>query len=473
MTAPPTTAQEHDGGGGLSLPDKLLYASGSLGANITFQALAAWLFFLYAPPESEGRAVLTPIAVVGAILVVGRIIEALDDPLIGYWSDVTRSRWGRRLPFIVLGTPVLAVTFFLLWTPPVDHESLWNGLYLFVLLEAFFLANTVVGGPYEALLPEIAATSQQRVSISGWKVVFGAVGAGIVFLLGGPLIAVWGFVGMGLFMATATFVSRLLPVLGVRKHIQREVRASSFSFGQAVRQTFANSQFLAFVPAFVLFTTAQVMLTQWLPFYVDVVLDDTVVRLPLLPELDETGEKVALLTALTFLPLLGSVPLMLWLAARTSKRRVYGASMLLCGLYFPLLFFVGFLPGIPKLAQSLVLLGLGVPLAGLFVFPNALLADIIDFDEQHTGERREAIYYGMQATLQKAGLGLAAGIFALVLAVFGKSVGDPLGIRLMGPVAGGCALAGYAIFAWGYRLTDEGRLAAPTEPLRRRSAGEE
>ncbi len=460
MTPRPSAGREDEPDGELSLGSKLLYASGSLGSNITFQTLAVWLIFFYAPPEDAERSPLIPIGIVGLILVVTRIIEAVDDPLIGYWSDITRSRWGRRLPFIVFGTPVLALTFFLLWTPPIGRESLWNGLYLFVFLEAFFLANTLVGGPYDALMPEIATSSQERVSISAWKVLFGAVGAGIVFLLGGPLIAAVGFAGMGLFMAALTFVSRYLPVLGVRGHIQREVAVSSFSFVQAVRQTFANGQFLAFIPAFVLFTVAQVMLTQWLPFVVDVVLRDTTVNLPFGLELHETEQKVTLLTALFFLPLLASVPLMSWLAARTSKRRVYAASMLICGLYFPFLYLFGFLPGIPKLAQFLFILGLGVPLASLFVFPNALLADIIDLDEQRTGERREAIYYGIQATLQKVGLGLAAGLFALVLAIFGKSAEDPLGIRLIGPVAGACTLVGYAVFARGYRLTDEGQMAA-------------
>ena len=458
MTAQP----EHErSGGALPLSSKLLYASGSLGANITFQTLATWLIYFYSPPEDADRTPLVSIGLVGVVLVVGRIIEAVDDPLIGYWSDRTRTRWGRRLPFIVLGTPLLAVTFFLLWTPPVDHQSAWNALYLFALLEAFFLANTVVGGPYDALLPEIAVTSRDRVSLSAWKVLFGAAGAGIVFMLGGPMIAAWGFAGMGLFMAAATLVSRFLPVFGVRGHIQREVAATSFRFATAVRETFSNRQFLAFVPAFVLFTAAQVMLTQWLPFYVDVVLRDTKVDLPIGPTLEQTEAKVALLTAVFFLPLLVSVPLMSWLAQRTSKRAAYGGAMLLCGLYFPWLFFFGFLPGIPKLAQSFFVLGLGVPIAGLFVFPQALLADIIDYDEQRTGERREALYYGVQATLQKVGLGLAAATFALVLALFGKSAGDPLGIRLIGPIAGICALAGYAVFARGYRLTDEGRLIEP------------
>ena len=445
----------------LPVSHKLLYATGSFGANVAFQAVAAWLIFFYAPPDGEGRETLVPIGIVGAILVAGRVIEALDDPLIGYWSDHTRSRWGRRVPFILFGTPALALTFFLLWTPPVDGESLWNAAYLFLALEAFFLLNTVVGGPYDALLPEIAATSEDRVSLSAWKVLFGAAGAGAVFLLAGPLIDAGGFAAMGLAMATAILVSRLVPLLGVRGHLRRETPGAGMPVRGAIRAALANGPFMAFIPAFVLFTTAQVMLTQLLPFYVDVVLGDTTVSLPLGIELDGSGGKVALLTGLFFLPLLVSVPIMGRLAARTSKRTVYAWSMLACGLYFPLLFFIGYLPVIPKFAQSLLLLGLAPPLAGLFVFPQALLADIIDFDEHLTGERREALYYGMQGTLQKLGLGLAAALFALTLALFGKSAEDPLGVRLVGPMAGICTLIGYVVFVRRYRLSDEGGVLAP------------
>ena len=126
--------------------------------------------------------------------------------------------------------------------------------------------------------------------------------------------------------------------------------------------------------------------------------------------------------------------------------------MLATGLAFPLMFFVGFIPGVPNLVETLFLLGLAGPMAALFVFPNALLADITDDDERRTGMRREAIYYGTQATLQKAGLGLAAGLFAALLALFGKTAEDPLGIRLVGPAAGVLTLAGWYVFHRRYRL---------------------
>ena len=268
---------------------------------------------------------------------------------------------------------------------------------------------------------------------------------------------------MGIVLAVLALISRYLPVFGVRGMVIREQPAATMNLREAVRTTFSNSQFLAFMPAFVLFTMAQVMLTALLPFFVDVVLRDTTIELPLVflqVTFDETGEMVSFLAALYFLPLLVSVPLMSRLAARRSKRWTYGAAMLVTGLVFPLMFFVGFLPGIPKLAQALFLMSLGVPLAALFVFPNALLADVIDYDAAHTGTRREAVYYGIQATLQKAGFGLASAVLALVLFLFGKTEADPLGIRLVGPVAGAFVLLGYAVFVRGYRLSDEARIVA-------------
>lgn len=203
---------------------------------------------------------------------------------------------------------------------------------------------------------------------------------------------------MVIVMAVLALISRYLSVFGVRGRIVREQPAATMSFPVAVRATFSNSQFLAFVPAFVLFTMAQVMLTQLLPFFVDVVLRDTIIEIPLggrQMTFDETGDKVSFLATLFLLPLLASVPLMSRLAARRSKRWTYAAAMLVTGLVFPLMFFVGFLPAIPKLAQALFLMTLGVPLAAFFVFPNALLADVVDYDAAHTGTRREAIYYGI------------------------------------------------------------------------------
>jgi Na+/melibiose symporter-like transporter len=118
---------------------------------------------------------------------------------------------------------------------------------------------------------------------------------------------------------------------------------------------------------------------------------------------------------------------------------------------------------VDKLGQALLFVAaMGVPMAAVFTFPNAITADIVDYDELRTGHRREAIYYGTQATLEK----IASSLFPLILALLlllGGTADDPLGIRLVGPVAGFSALVGFLTFR-GYRLPDT--VTAETVTLR-------
>ena len=114
---------------------KILYASGSLAANVVFATTNQWLMYRYVPPKGK---LLVPLLVFSFIMGAGRLIDGVADPLVGHWSDSIRSRWGRRRPFIALGTPLLVVAFFLLWLPPDKHISVANTVYFLVLVNVFF-----------------------------------------------------------------------------------------------------------------------------------------------------------------------------------------------------------------------------------------------------------------------------------------------------------------------------------------------
>ncbi len=130
--------------------------------------------------------------------------------------------------------------------------------------------------------------------------------------------------------------------------------------------------------------------------------------------------------------------------------------MFILALLFPLLAFIGLLPLTTPITQTIILVALiGIALAGQFVFPNAILADVIDYDATKTGLRREAIYYGMQNTLQKFSFALSSLIFGTTLSVFGSTIDNPLGLRLIGPIAGIATILGCLIFIKGYKLPDE------------------
>ena len=451
----------------LPLLNRLLYASGSLGGNVLSRSRDLWLIFFYAPPGDADIAERVPILFLGALLTAARILESLDDPIIGWWSDRTRSRWGRRIPFVVLATPFYAIFFVLLWMPPDSNETLRNAIYFFAILQGFHLFSTLSGGPFESLLPEIARTSRDRVSVVTWQVFFGTLGAFIGFVGTGVIIDLAGFQVMALTMAILALLSRYIGLAGAWRHTRMDVEPAEVNAWQAVRATFRNDQFLFFLPTFILFNMSISMMTASLPFWISAVLfggfpekiaeleSGRVATLQVLGlEVGVgTGIIVGLMTGAAIAVVLLSLPFVYRLALRRGKAWVYSKAMLIGALYLPLIAFMGFVPGINPMSQALILVaGIGVPMAAVFTFPNAIQADIIDYDEARTGFRREAVYYGTQATLEK----IAFSFFPLILAALltlGSTADNPLGIRLVGPVAGLLSLIGFFTFR-GYRLPD-------------------
>ena len=452
----------------LPLTNRLLYAFGSFGGNALSRSRDLWLIYFYAPPPDADIPQRVPVLALGAILLATRLIEALDDPFIGWWSDRTRSRWGRRIPFVVLSTPFLALFAVLIWTPPQEREGLLNIIYLFIILEAFHLFSTLSGGPFESLLPEFAPRSQDRVNIVTWQVFFGTLGSFVALVVSGIIVDIWGFTAMGIVMAVIAFLSRYIGLLGAWRYTRRDIEPASIDLISAIRSTLANSQFRYFLPTFIMFNASIGMLTAALPYWVNAVLmggvKPEIARLEAGSELRlelgfatlgvGVGTVTGLLTLSAIIVVLLSLPLVYRLAVKRGKAWVYSAALVFASLYMPWLGVMGFIPGVDKLLQGIIFVALiGLPMTAVFTFPNAIQADIIDYDALLTGQRREAIYYGTQATLEK----IAGAIFPVILSgllVLGSSAEDPLGIRLVGPVAGLLSFLGWITFR-GYRLPDD------------------
>ena len=444
----------------LPLADRLLYAVGSLGNATLFWTLGAWLIYFYAPPEERGLPLLIPLAVVAVARGAGQLLEALDDPLIGWWSDRTKSRWGRRIPFLLFGTPLLAFTFWLLWTPPSGASALLVVVYFFVVLELFYFANTIVGAPYEALQAEIATTSIDRVSLGVWKVFFGTLGLVLAVVVSPQLIEHIGFAGMSATLAVIALVSLYLMLFGLwrRGTLSREAVLHEEQIGlrESVRVSLTHRPFLALALSFVLFSLGYNILIVLMPYYVTVIHG--------LSEGDVTFFLAGVIAAVVIaLPIMGRA------ADRFGKRAVYAISMAGIGAYLVFLgvgAFRALVPGIDLETQARVLIWLsGVGFAALFVFPGAMMADVIDDDTARSGRRRAAVYYGMFKTLEKLAQGMAVVIFGVLLQVFGYTADRSLGIQLALPIAGVFALAGFAAVVLWYHLRGIGERDALPAPI--------
>jgi GPH family glycoside/pentoside/hexuronide:cation symporter len=422
---------------GLPLRAKLTYASASLGGEALTQSRTLWLLYFY----TEANDFLSPLAV-GAILTVARLIETVDDGLIGFWSDRTRSRLGRRIPFVLAATPFWALFSFLLFTPPTSSAAA-TAAYLFIMLELYFLASTVSGGPYEALLPEIATSSDERVQITWMRVYFGVAGAAVGLVVSGLLIDVAGYAAMAAAVAILAFAARYVGLAGIWRHASRTQEPADVGLGEALRATLGNRYFLLFLPTFALFQLGFQVLLGVLPFLVKAAL-----------EVEEEGAWVGALAAVAIGTMAVTIPLAARLSRRRTKHEAYRVFLLAAVFLFPLLAFAGFLPGIPVEAQLVVGMAIvGLPIAGNYLFPAPLTADIIDYDELRTGFRREATYFGAQNFVEKTTSALAPLVLGILL-TFGRTNEDPIGIQLAGPVAAVLVLVGYLVFRH-YDLPDD------------------
>jgi GPH family glycoside/pentoside/hexuronide:cation symporter len=419
-----------------------MYAQGCLGQNIVNLAVVTWVIYFFAPPKGEGVALIS-VGLAGAIVGVGRLIDVITDPLIGYLSDNASFRSGRRRPFILWGAPLLAVAFFLIWTPPVKHESIINALWLFIFLNGYFIALTITGVPYRSVIPDIAATSKERLSVSMWMAVFGSIGALIAAGTTGPIIQTIGYLPMGALLGIIGCLSFWAALLGVRERPRsREDLQTKLPIFGAVRETIRNREFLAFGAAILSFQVGFQMFMIVVPYFVKVILGR--------PE-----AQVAIFQGSFVVVMIASLPLWAWVGGTIGKKKGQLVTLFLLVILFPLYFFVGFIPSIDPFWQAMIYFCLvAVPISGLYVFPNALVGDITDYDELVTKKRREAMYYGGFGFLEKTAWAIAAFLTGLILELFGYSSENPLGIRLIGPLVGVIALLGFLGFL-GYRLPDQ------------------
>src|SRR5690606_12941747 len=154
----------------LSLVTKLAYGSGDLGTAITAALRSFFLLFFL-----TDVARLSP-AAAGMILLINRVWDAFNDPFIGWLSDRTVTRWGRRRPWILAGALPFGITFFLLWVVPPFGPT---GLFIYYVVISLLLdtAYTVVNVPYTALTPELTRDYDERTSLNSYRFAFSVGGA--------------------------------------------------------------------------------------------------------------------------------------------------------------------------------------------------------------------------------------------------------------------------------------------------------
>jgi len=240
---------------------------------------------------------------------------------------------------------------------------------------------------------------------------------------------------MATILGMVVLVCLYCPVLVVRER-NVGLRKSEFAFHQSIIQTFRNKPFRYYIGGFIFFWFAFTLLTMGIPYIVTELMG-----------LDK-GD-VGLIVAPLLVVVILSFPLIQKIASEKGKKfTVILSLVLLCAVFF-FIPSIGHWPfGISKAFQGRILMGLaGIPVTTIFVLPNAMVADLVDYDEKVAGSRREAMYFGMQGLMLKFAIALSALFFGFLLKTYGYSSAEPRGVLLLGPVAGIFVLVGLLIFS--------------------------
>jgi len=334
--------------------------------------------------------VLVPLGYLGIAIALARAFDAITDPLVGWLSDRTRSRLGRRRPWLLVGGPLCGVAFWFLFSPPADLSVAGGAAWFTVCYLAYFLVHTCYVIPHQALGAEITLDYHERSSLFGVREGFLVAGTLFAAVLTGVLTERMGErAALSTFAAAFGVLLALLYVLlvaRVRERPEFATRAVN-PFVPGVRRALRNRPFRILLGMALLASIPGAITATLVPFFNQYVVQ---------PE-DPHSWLMFLLTtyfgaAFLFLP--G------WLAVsrRVGKRRALMAALGVGTVGTAGIATVG--PGDGERLLALLALA-GSAFGALSFLVPAMKADVIDHDELHTGGRREAQFTSLWSIFPK------------------------------------------------------------------------
>jgi GPH family glycoside/pentoside/hexuronide:cation symporter len=381
----------------------VLFSAPALGQGFMF--LLTSMYLLKFSTDVLGIAPAT----MGFIFLLSRVWDAVSDPMAGYLSDRTRTRLGRRRPWLIAGAVPVGLIFYLMWAPPeLSPDALvwWMGAAVIL----FYTGMTVFNMPHDSLAAELSDNYADRNRIFGVRRAFFGIGTLLVF---GAIL--WlsdsetpradarTFAALG---AVITAVSMLVTGIWIRERPDYQGRGAQKPF-RAFVQVLRNPHARVLLGVFFLQQIGVGAITFMAAYYAQYVLGD--------------ASSLAVIMGSLFVTSLISIPLWVALGHRYDKKSLLMVGMCVVG---GALFSMGFL-GEGHLAWVIFVAAIaGVATGGLDTLSPSLQADIIDSDELATHERKEGVYFAAWHFAQKTALGVSGMLAGLALSATGYAPGS-------------------------------------------------
>lgn len=388
---------------------KVRWGFASLGTNLISGSFGSLLQYFFQTYMGLGA------SWIGLAAWIYAIWNAINDPLFGFISDSTRSKRGRRVPYMTFTAPFLAFTFVLVWLVPPGWagEGIFQVEKFWWMLLTMFLYDTtytIIGLVYSALLPELTESDRERGELQKYSSVLGLVGLILGFVLpdllrpkveSTSLLPL--YVGV-IAIAVAGAACIWITSSKVKERPEFVQVDKPLGFVPAIKYTFTSKSFLILTSANFMSIFMQAIVTGALYFLADYVL-----RVPTIVPL-----------AMIFLGLLVGSFFANTLAVKRGVVQANQVLLLVSGAMMVSL------PFLPDVLVYPVLFFAGFGLSGPLVLTNVLFAQVADEDELRSGVRREAVFFGVNALVTKPAQSVALALSAFLIEVAGFIPADPV-----------------------------------------------
>jgi len=382
----------------LSLGTKAGFGICDMGGNLFFTAMGFWsLNYLT-------DTVALPAAAAGLAVMIGKLWDAVTDPMMGYISDRTCTRMGRRRPWLLAGSIPLGLCMWYFFTNPGIKDVTMLTVWATVALCLLNTAYTMVNVPYSSLTPELTQDYNERTSLNGFRFGFAIIGTILGAAIVLPIVQSFptksqGFSAAGLIMGLVMIVTALVTFFSVREPLIKKSERPTEGFFETYLYVFRNRPYVILVFAYALNILAINFLQGILVYYFKYIFEAE--------GMTTIAMIILLIVSMVFIPI--SVPI----SRRIGKRQTYQIGFAILAVTCLVIFFTGHLLGIKFFFAVMAFGGAGLGMA--YVAPWAMVPDTIEWDAVKTGNRKEGSYYGMWTFISKTGQALSIGLSGLIL----------------------------------------------------------
>ncbi len=394
-----------------------IFAVGQFGWSLLSGIVSTWLVHLYTGVAAEGATngifatlitqspIIASLTIFGLITAVGRIFDAVTDPLIASWSDKAKFKGGRRIPFMkIIAIPFALVTVGIFVIPQFSSVIL-NDVLIFVLIMLFYLFMTIYCTPYNALIAELGDTQKNRINVStyiSFTYIAGFSLSTLIPSLAGPLQGIAGSqenairLSIGV-MAAIACIAMMIPAFWIkeRQYIDaKPVRTNAF---RSLIKTFKNGQFRRFVYSDVIYFFAVTLFQTGLADYETKLMG-----------IDSSN-------TFTLTVIMTVISLALYPVVNALARKMGKKKLIITGFFtYASVFLLTTLCGKGFIWGVIIAGSAGVPMAILGILPQACVADVSELSMLETGEDRSGMFFAARTFAMKMGQAISMLVYTSV-----------------------------------------------------------